>query len=141
MCLHLHTYNYNRHSPKVQSQKAIPQIRTRLPDLCMKRPPFIYCDRNRVVGILVLLYDDTISHHFPYRQTHEWVGKKLFCDVGIHRRLRRVVGLSVSTAFNENVALNVSLVVIANTFNASFREKLLSQLGQGNGLTAKWIRL
>jgi hypothetical protein len=24
-----------------------------------------------------------------------------------------------------------------NTFNASFREKLLSQLGQGNGLTAK----
>lgn len=26
-------------------------------------------------------------------------------------------------------------------FNASFREKLLSQLGQGNGLTAKWIRL
>lgn len=27
------------------------------------------------------------------------------------------------------------------TFNASFREKLLSQWAQGKGFTARWIRL
>jgi hypothetical protein len=62
----------------------------------------------------------------------------LFLDTCIvHRRLRWVVGLAISTTFDEDVTLLLDLVSLRYTFRASFREKLLSQLGQGNGLTAR----
>lgn len=61
------------------------------------------------------------------------------------------LGVTVlTTALDQNMSLEVistrpsreyTYWVFEHTFNASLREKLLSQWAQGNGFTAKWIRL
>lgn len=58
-----------------------------------------------VILVFSLVMIQFPSPVFPYRQTPAIV-MELFLDVGIvHRWLRRVIGLSVSTTFDENMAL------------------------------------
>jgi len=120
------------------------------PKLCILR---VLDMRARIYALQLLLHDlrtailRRIAHHFG------------LIDRGLATISRvRAIRSALSAAFDEDMSLFVQLAStniyeqnlppiatlrIGNerTFNASLREKLFSQCPQGNGFTAKWIRL